>query len=743
MASFLSELRRRNVLRVAAAYALIAWIIIEAGSVLLPTFGADEGIFQGYVIIVMVGFLVSLIAAWVFEITPEGVKLDRDVDRALLPDVGTKQKFNYAIIALLIIALAVSITFNVTGIRGGIGAADDTPPVLRRSIAVLPFTSLSTDPDNVLFVDGIHDDLLTKLARIGSLKVISRTSVMEYRNTTKNLRQIGQELGVDTLLEGTVQRVGDNVRINVQLIDSTSDEHLWAQTYDRQLTMQNIFAIQSEISAAISGALRTTLVPRAEESVASIPTADIRAYSLYVSGRDNLYLRRLETLQAARRQFEQAIDLDADYAEAYAALAECALLLFINHNALSREEAYGLAQANLDKAFGLNAELADAYATLGLLKTNQWSQTRVGTENAEAEAAFEYAISLNPSHAQAYMWFASLRDEEGRYEDAIALYHRSMQLDPLGRIPYSNLPMLYAQQGQNEVALKLWLDAIEIHPEWPTAYGFIAAHLLGMGRLDEALAWNVKVQELSTDPMMFTGVNIAVYMQLGDTEKARSFLAAFPPEHAFSALISGFDLLFDGKHPAALESFSELIESGAQIPPFLYTVTADLAILAGDFDKAQKYILTQNPILESDTELRVDRFTIRDIVRLAYINQKNGNLGRANELLTASLPAAQSLPRLGMFGHGILDAEILALLGRKGDAFEALRAAVDAGYLGSIPYNNWLLEDDPFLASIHDDERFAEILTELELKTTAIHVRVIEAEQSGNWAALRALAGSS
>ena len=288
MASFLSELRRRNVLRVAAAYALVAWIIIEAGSVLLPTFGADEGTFQVYVITVLAGFLVALVAAWIFEITPGGVRLDRDVDRTKTPADKPKQAFNYAIIGLLMVALAVSITFNVTGVRGGMQVTEEHTYAMRRSIAVLPFASLSNDPDNAFFVDGMHDDLLTRLAKIGSLKVISRTSVLEYRNTSKNLRQIGEELGVDTLLEGTVQKVGDNVRINVQLIDAATDDHLWAQTYDRQLTMQNIFSIQSEISVAISGALQATLMPHAQDSIASIPTADIRAYSLYVSGRDNL-----------------------------------------------------------------------------------------------------------------------------------------------------------------------------------------------------------------------------------------------------------------------------------------------------------------------------------------------------------------------------------------------------------------------------------------------------------------------
>ncbi len=743
MASFVSELRQRNVLRVAAAYALVAWIIIEAGSVLLPTFGADEGIFQAYVIIVIAGFVVALVAAWVFEITPEGVKLDKDVDRSLPGDVRAKQTFNYAIIGLLIVALAVSITFNVTGVRGGIGPTDDGPQLMRRSIAVLPFTSLSTDPDNVLFVDGIHDDLLTKLASIGAMKVISRTSVLEYRNTTKNLRQIGEELGVETLLEGTVQRVGDNVRINVQLIDAVTDEHLWAQTYDRQLTMQNIFAIQSEISAAIAGALQATLMPRTSDSVASIPTQDIRAYSLYVSGRDNMYLRRLEPLKQARRQFEQALELDPEYAAAYAALAENLLLLFINHNALDRDTAYALAQDNLDEAFRLNPELADAHATLGLLKMHQWSLNRLGDENLEAEAAFEYAIYLNPNHAQAYMWFANLRQNELRADDAIGLYHRSMQLDPLARVPYLNLPTLYAQQGQNDVALKLWLDAIEIHPEWPNPYQMIAFHLAGLGRLDEAYAWQRKAVELGGDQPVDTNIGVPIFARFGATEKARELLVNTPAIPAQKRLIPVFDLLLELDFDGALVLLAEFIDSLESLPPFLTNQSVELAILVGDLDKAREYLFLGAPILASDADLPIDRFTVRQVVNLAYIHLQSGDLRKGNKILTAALPVVQSLPRLGLYGQGIRDVQILALLGRKEEALQALREAVDAGFRSSILSSSWFVEIDPFLESIRDDSRFQAISRELDSHNAKMYQRLLETEKSGDWESLMALASTS
>ncbi len=221
----------RNVLRVAATYAVVAWIIIEAGSVLLSTLAAAGNGASAYVILSR--WLFSCRWSWpgCSRSHPTGSSLRRmSIVRSRLPR-RTGRRLDFVFIGLLVIALGISVTLNVTGMRDAQVAAP--PTIDRSSIAVLPFTSRSTDPENQLFADGIHDDLLTRLANIGSLKVISRTSMMEYRDTTKNLRQIAEELGVGTVLEGAVQRVGDSVRINAQLIDASTDEHIWAKSYDR------------------------------------------------------------------------------------------------------------------------------------------------------------------------------------------------------------------------------------------------------------------------------------------------------------------------------------------------------------------------------------------------------------------------------------------------------------------------------------------------------------------------------
>ena len=741
MPSFLAELRRRNVLRVAAAYALVAWIIIEAGSVLLPTFGATEGAFQVYVIVVLIGFVISVVLAWVFEITPEGVKRDRDIDERDRVDVRAKSTMNDLIIGLLAVALGVSITFNVTGIRGG-----DEPAELaiaeKPAIAVLPFASLSSEPDNVVFADGIHGDILTQLANIGSCKVISRTSVMEYRNTTKNIRQIGEELDVGSVLQGSVQRVGDNVRINVQLVDAKNDVNIWAETYDRQLTAHNIFDIQSDISAAIATALETTLTPAEQVRIAAKPTADLRAYSAYVSGRDNLYLRRLETLWAAKENFEQAIEYDPNYAAAYAGLAESVVLLENNHQALPQAEAFEIARANLQRALELDPDLADAYAVKGLLESKVWQQTRVGRENLEAEEAFRRAIELNPNHASAYMWFAMLRDGEERDDEAIELFQRSMELDPLGRIPYTNLPMLYAQRGRDKEAVRLWLEAMEIHPDWPMPQQYMATQMAGLGRLDEAVAWMQRAIELSDDQTLAV-FNVRLFVAFGDLDRAGELVKTLPDDHPYAKYVDGFILLLDMDIRGALDFFSAFAERGEPFNTneFPSGAAAQIAILAGDYEKAREFVFIDEPILREDAELQVDKFTIPSIVRLAYISQREGDEAYAQELLQAALPVVQQQPRVGWFGQGIHEVRILALLGRKEDALGSLRELIDAGFRDPVLTDLWSLELDPFLAVLRDDQRFADMLDEVNRSLAEMYDRVLQAEDTGEWETLRAEAG--
>jgi len=740
MPSLLKELRRRNVLRVAATYAVVAWIIIEAGSVLLPTFGASESAFKIYVIVVAVGFLVSLVGAWMFEVTPDGVRLEKNVDRteSITPQTGPRLDFLF--ISLLLIALGVSVTLNVTGLR-------ETPEVTeaagdRLSIAVLPFTSRSTDPENQLFADGIHDDLLTRLANIGALKVISRTSVMEYRDTTKNLREVGEELSVGTILEGAVQRSGDSVRINAQLIDASTDEHIWAKSYDRQLSAVNLFALQSEISEEITRALKATLTNEEQLRLTNIPTDSLAAYNLYSKGRDNLYKRRLETLQEARGQFEAAIALDPDYADAYAGLAESVLLILNNHQAIVAEDAFELAEAAVEKALSLNADLAEAHAAKGLLHSQVWQLNRNGPGLEKAEASFLQALDLNPNYASAYMWFASVRDSQNRVDEAIDLYHESLRVDPLGKVPYANLPGMYAQRGQNEEALKLYVKAVEIHPDYPTAFRNLAQQLQGLGRMDEAIAWGMKGMELSADPLVGAPM-VPAYIEFGEFEKVAGLFSGLTPSHPMYEYGASMEKVFQADFAGAVELIEQSIEGVDNPRQFLLRLVSSLSIFAGDFDKARKYAELHDPEFAGDADPEVSAENVADLIRYAFILQNHGEKQRANSLLDIAMEVVRTLPRSGLFGHGIRDVHILALQGKTLEALDAFRDAIDEGFRGTVVSNGWPLAYDPYLNSLRDQPGFQAMVGELDDNIARMQQRVADAEQSGNWDELRALAAGA
>jgi TolB-like protein len=732
MNSFITELKRRNVLRQAATYALVGWILIEAGSVLLPTFGVPDWFFRAYVLFIFAGFVVALVLAWVFEITPDGVKRESEIDRSAHKP-PPRGRSNVFIIGLLAIALGVSITFNVTGVRNG----DDievTPRDLA-SIAVLPFSSRSSDPENRYFADGIHDDLLTRLAEIESLRVISRTSVNEYRDTTRNIREIGAELGVATVVEGAVQRSGDQVRITVQLIDARTDEHLWAQSFDRELTTENLFAIQSEISSRIASSLQAALTPEEELRLAVMPTKSLEALSQYSAARNNLYLRRFDTLIEARTQFERAIELDPDYAQAYAGLAETILVLESNHNAVDVVDAIELATQAAERALELDDQLAEAHAVAGLLETRKWRTTRVGLGNQAAAAAFERALDLNPNLANAYIWYALLREAEDNTDAAAELLIQAMRVDPLSRVPYLNLPGLYATQGKSEKALALLVKAMEIFPDWAFPYTFLADHLEALGRLDEAIAWATRAQALSADPSVGMSV-IGSYVEFGSIDKIEEIGSQLPADHVFVRIGDAFMTFADGDYRAAIEAFESLELTPDEELKYSYPLLSVSWLKLRDYDRARDYLVRSNPLLASDTADSVDRKNLRSAILLAFIFRQMGDDRRADRLLAETERVVARMPRMGVSGYGISDVKILIVQGRRDAAMLALRSAIDDGFVSTMAHQMWTLDQDPVIDEVRQDERFKVMKLEIDNKIEAMRESVERAEATGDWSEL-------
>ena len=543
-------------------------------------------------------------------------------------------------------------------------------------------------------------------------------------------------------MEGAVQRSGESVRITAQLIDASTDEHIWAKSYDRQLSMANLFAIQSEISGEITRAMKATLTNDEQLRIANIPTDSLAAYNLYTQGRDNLYTRRLETMQRAREQFEEAIVLDPNYAEAHAGLAESVLLLLNNHRAIEADDAFEISRNSLETALSLNPDLSDAHAAEGLLKHQMWQETRSGPGLEEAAACLVSALEINPNNASAYMWFAGVRASQRQIEEAIELYHESLRVDPLGKIPYANLPGLYAQRGQNDVALDLFIKAVQIHPDWPTAYQNLAGQLNALGRMDEALAWAIKGRELSTDPIGASSMVLA-YVEFGEYDKAMDIFSSITPDHPLHEIGLSMNRALRGDYAGALEIIEtsiEGVEKPGQIQLGLMTVFSGYT---GDFEKARKFSELQNPEFAADANPEADEFNVASMIGYAFILQKLGENGRADALLESALTVVRTLPRIGLGGHGIRDVQILALQGKTLEALSAFRDAIDEGFRGTVAANGWPLAVDPFLDSLRDQPAFQAMTGEIDDALAQMQQRLTDAEQTGNWDELRGLIEST
>src|SRR5436190_14633420 len=331
MTNFFAELKRRNVYKVAVAYGVVGWLVIQVTATIVPALHLPDGITTAVVVLTLLGFPVALVIAWAFEMTPEGLKRTEDVSPDHALPQWSRRKFAAFVVGIALIAAALLAYQFFKSKSAAVSKVDETTPtkpVPQKSIAVLPFDNLSDDKSAAYFAEGIQDEILTKIASIADLKVISRTSTAKYKSKPEDLRTVSQQLGVAHVLEGTVQRDSDKVRVIVQLIDARADSHLWAKTYDRE--MKDVFAVESEVAQEIADSLQAKLSPAEANTLATAPTKDPEAYDLFLKGEYEARLARSnlrpESFDQATAWYQQAIARDSNFALAIAQLAQNRIL---------------------------------------------------------------------------------------------------------------------------------------------------------------------------------------------------------------------------------------------------------------------------------------------------------------------------------------------------------------------------------------------------------------------------------
>ena len=474
--SVFSELKRRNVFRVGIAYLVTAWLVAQVAELAFDSFGAPDWVMKSLIFLMAMGLPFALIFAWAFELTPEGIRREKDVDRSQSITQHTGRKLNYTIIGVLAIALALSLASHQW--------TAETPELIEtrisesgaaKSIAVLPFVNMSDDPSNEYFSNGISEELLNVLVKVEGLRVASRTSSFSFKDKDISIPEIASALNVEHVLEGSVRKAGNTVRVTAQLIDVRTDSHLWSETYDRKL--EDIFVIQDEISAHIVEALKVALGAKEVARTSEQPTQNLAAYEDYLRGR-HFWTRRGESnVRKAIELFERATETDPGFARAWSSLAAAHITLPAYSATESPEVHYTLARRFAEKALSLDSTLADAHAALGEMARaeNSW---------IEAELHYRQAIQLEPNNSTGYLWYAEHLGAAGHFRESLINALKALELDPFNAGANTVAADAYALNGDRANAEKYARAAIDLGNPW-AIYGLVFLRI-DAGDLDVA-----------------------------------------------------------------------------------------------------------------------------------------------------------------------------------------------------------------------------------------------------------------
>jgi len=486
--NFFAELRRRNVYKVAVAYAVVGWVIAQIATQIFPFLEIPNWIVRLVIILIAIGFPIALVIAWAFEATPEGIKRTEVADA--MPGSAATGRKKHAWIYVVVIAATISVTLFFLGryTAGNKSVASASNELPAKSIAVLPFDNLSRDPDNAFFAEGVQDEILTRLAKVADLKVIARTSTQKFKSAPENLPDIAKQLGALNILEGSVQKANDQVRVTVQLINAMTNSHLWAEIYDRKLT--DIFAVESDIAKAIADQLQAKLSGSEKQMMAAQPTTDTEAYELYHKGKSLWEKRSGDNIPKAIAYYEQAIARDPNYALAYAGLAKAYILLPFYAGA-DRLDAFSKAKDAALKALRLDSNLAEAHAALG--KVLFFSEIDL----TGAMREYKRAIELQPNDATAHHWLGNdALAALGRFEEAIAQGKRAVELDPLSPVINTDFGTIFYYAHRYEESAMQLRKTLEIDPTFFYAHFNLGIALQAAGDLSGAIAEYEKAKRL-------------------------------------------------------------------------------------------------------------------------------------------------------------------------------------------------------------------------------------------------------
>ncbi|MEL6199104.1 MAG: tetratricopeptide repeat protein [Pseudomonadota bacterium] len=692
--ALLQELKRRKVYRVGIAYLAASWIALQLADVMLENLDAPGWVFPTLLIVIVVGFPIALIIAWAFELTPDGIKRDR---AEATPGPATRgQYLQLAIIVVLAVAVGVLVVDKFNGDSQAPG------PTLERSLAVLPFTNRSANVDDAFFVDGMHDDILTQLAKLATMdKVISQRTAEAYRDTTKSPQQIADELGVAAVLTGSFQRAGDSVRINMQLRDARNDVTIWAESWDRELTLESVFATQTEITEEVVSALQGTLSDSDRTAIGSQQTGDREAYIEYRTGRSEMARRTAPALTRALGHFERAVELDPSYVLAWVGLADVHALRSL-YDDIPMTSSYEPRRRAIDRALSLDPNSGEVLTALADLREDQGDQEA-------AEGYFLQAIAQSPNYPTARHWYSIMLREQGRFDEALVQMSKARDIDPGAPILAVAESGLLTELGRMDEADAVLLDGIRLNPDFSGLYNTRGTLMYVQGDLAESLRWVDEAVRLAPTSPDSRNMQCMLLAELAILEEAatcaealgRDFPTQYPPGTSSADLSASVQ-------QGRIEDFLPPLEVVEGFPEGPRVGFGSAYFLANDLETARTLIASARPeLFELPTPvIRPQEITLALIV--ASLLESADELEKARSMLDEIRRSASSVPgRITVAEF----ADVMDALAQDDDAAAgvALRKAIKIGNI-----QNWWVFKAPVFEGALEGAEFAAAFEALE-----------------------------
>ncbi len=723
--SFFAELKRRKVLRVAGAYAVVSWGALQIADKLFPALTLPLWTITFVAMLLLIGLPFVVIITWAFEITPDGIRrtpAELDVGPPPARTAWVEAALLLSILAVVGISIAQFTRHESTPIpaQAPEHTVEADPGAVANSIAVLPFTSFSDDADSNYFADGLTEELINDLANINGLKVSGRTSSFYYKNRNEDLREIGRTLGVAQVLEGSVRRSGDKLRITVQLISTADGFHLWSQTYDR--AMSDIFAIQDDVADNVAKMLEMKL---RTPQTASGTMHDSEDYRLYLIASALLHERAQEPLTQARELFTQLKDREPDNVDALAGYTQATMLLAGAFMTLDFEPAATDAIATIQRALAIDPNSVTANIAAGMAYTVLLHRTDSARYRKLAETTLSHAVELAPEDPEALAAYGTLLNEMSRFNDAHVALSRAVKRDPLSRLAQAQLIFALEGLGRLAEARERLVTLMQMYPDYVFAQSELGELLIQQGQIDAAVPYLKHAHDAKTSPRA-TFVLAAAYQNLGLDQQMQTTLDELdysPLSKPFAEVIR---LNVRGDDAAAFRlAQTQLAKTD---DPIWRAMLINAALLLGDLPTARRELMRVDPTLL--TSFDAAHLQPESALFAGELLLREGHTEDATRLLeallTAEAPPAHGYDRVD---HKLNRAKALALLGRNDAAIEELRAAQLQGnrLLWDFDYFQRLDRLSPFV-SLRNDHRFAAMIAEIETDNRAMRDRFLQSQ---------------